>query len=195
MPDPRYPIDETLSALDALVRAGKVREIGSSNFSGEQIDADRGGVGPRRRARFVSAQNDFNMLHREPLDDVVPACVRHGLAPALLPAGERSAHRQVPAGASRHRPAPGSRRCPTTGRQGSCPTATSSGSTACQPLPRRVTTPSSTWRSPGWRGSRRWRRSSPAPRNPTRCAPTWPRASGRCRTRRARAARPVAGLY
>src|SRR5947209_327829 len=39
MPDPAVPIDETLEALDALVRAGKVREIGCSNFSGEQIDA------------------------------------------------------------------------------------------------------------------------------------------------------------
>jgi aryl-alcohol dehydrogenase-like predicted oxidoreductase len=78
-PDPNVPIEETLGALDRLVRDGKVREIGNSNFSGEQIgEADsvsqRNGV-----ARFVSAQNHFNLLQRDPQDDVVPACVRHGL--------------------------------------------------------------------------------------------------------------------
>jgi aryl-alcohol dehydrogenase-like predicted oxidoreductase len=78
-PDPNVPIDETLQALDRLVRDGKVREIGNSNFSGEQIDeaesvSQRNGI-----ARFVSAQNHFNLLHREPQRDVVPACVRHGL--------------------------------------------------------------------------------------------------------------------
>ena len=83
MPDPAVPIDETLAALDALVRAGKVREIGSSNFSGEQIDAAEAVSTANGWARFVSAQNHFNVLHREPLDDVVPACVRNGLG--LLP--------------------------------------------------------------------------------------------------------------
>ena len=83
MPDPAVPIDETLSALDALVRAGKVREIGNSNFSGEQIDGAEAVSAANGWARFVSAQNHFNVLHREPLDDVVPACVRHDLG--LLP--------------------------------------------------------------------------------------------------------------
>jgi aryl-alcohol dehydrogenase-like predicted oxidoreductase len=82
-PDPNVPIEETLGALDALVRDGKVREIGNSNFSGEQIDeaeaaADRGGL-----VRFVNAQNHFNLLHRDALNDVVPACLRDGLG--LLP--------------------------------------------------------------------------------------------------------------
>jgi aryl-alcohol dehydrogenase-like predicted oxidoreductase len=78
-PDPNVPIDETLTALDRLVRDGKVREIGNSNFSGAQIDeaesvSQRGGL-----ARYVSAQNHFNLLHREPLQDVVRECVQHGL--------------------------------------------------------------------------------------------------------------------
>lgn len=82
-PDPNVPIEETLAALDKLVQDGKVREIGNSNFSGDQIDeaeavSERNGL-----ARFVSAQNHFNLLHREPLGDVVPACVRDGLG--LLP--------------------------------------------------------------------------------------------------------------
>jgi aryl-alcohol dehydrogenase-like predicted oxidoreductase len=78
-PDPNVPIEETLTALDRLVRDGKVREIGNSNFSGAQID-DAESVSQRDGlARFVSAQNHFNLLHREPLHDVVPACVQHGL--------------------------------------------------------------------------------------------------------------------
>ena len=78
-PDPNVPIEETLEALDQLVRAGKVREIGNSNFSGEQIDEADSTSERDRLARFVSAQNHFNLLHREPLRDVIPACVRHGL--------------------------------------------------------------------------------------------------------------------
>jgi aryl-alcohol dehydrogenase-like predicted oxidoreductase len=83
MPDNEVDIEETLGALDGLVRAGKVREIGNSNFNGEQIDAAAATSEDRGLARFASAQNYFNVLHRQPLDDVVPACGRHGLG--LLP--------------------------------------------------------------------------------------------------------------
>jgi aryl-alcohol dehydrogenase-like predicted oxidoreductase len=83
MPDGDVGIDETLGALDELVKAGKVREIGNSNFSGEQIDAAAAASDDKGFARFVSAQNYFNVLHRQPLDDVVPACERQGLG--LLP--------------------------------------------------------------------------------------------------------------
>jgi aryl-alcohol dehydrogenase-like predicted oxidoreductase len=78
-PDPNVPIEETLGALDKLVRDGKVREIGNSNFSGEQIDEAEEVSERKGFARFVSAQNHFNLLHRDPLRDVVPACVRDGL--------------------------------------------------------------------------------------------------------------------
>ena len=78
-PDPSVPIEETLTALDRLVRDGKVREIGNSNFSGEQIDEAESVSERQGLARFVSAQNHFNLLHREPLQDVVPTCVRDGL--------------------------------------------------------------------------------------------------------------------
>jgi aryl-alcohol dehydrogenase-like predicted oxidoreductase len=77
-PDPETPIAETLGALDELVRAGKVREIGCSNFSVEQIraaqDASSG------KAHFVSVQNEFSLFHREPEKDVLPECERSGLA-------------------------------------------------------------------------------------------------------------------
>ncbi|WP_127554204.1 aldo/keto reductase [Actinoplanes sp. OR16] len=82
-PDPATPIDETLSALDDLVRTGKVRYIGNSNFSGWQIaDADwtarTGGL-----TRFVSAQNRYSLLTRGAEAEVVPACEQFGLG--LLP--------------------------------------------------------------------------------------------------------------
>lgn len=78
-PDSTVPIEETLGALDKLVREGKVREIGNSNFSGEQIDAAAAASDANGWARFVAAQNHFNLLHRDPSEEVVPACERHGL--------------------------------------------------------------------------------------------------------------------
>jgi aryl-alcohol dehydrogenase-like predicted oxidoreductase len=82
-PDPATPIEETLTALDDLVRSGKVRYLGNSNFSGWQIaDADW----TARAANltpFISAQNRYSLLHREVESEVVPACERFGLG--LLP--------------------------------------------------------------------------------------------------------------
>ena len=82
-PDPRTPIDETLAALDDLVRSGKVRYLGNSNFAGWQIaDADwtarAGNLTP-----FVSAQNQYSLLQRDVETEVVPACEHFGLG--LLP--------------------------------------------------------------------------------------------------------------
>lgn len=78
-PDPAVPIEDTLGALNELVNAGKVREIGCSNFSAEQVRAAEGAVRPSA-ARFVSVQNEYSLLHREPEDDVIPECVRAGIA-------------------------------------------------------------------------------------------------------------------
>ncbi|MEV4344957.1 aldo/keto reductase [Actinoplanes sp. NPDC049596] len=82
-PDPATPIDETLAALDDLVRSGKVRYLGHSNFAGYQIaDADwtarAAGHTP-----FISAQNRYSLLQREVETEVVPACEHFGLG--LLP--------------------------------------------------------------------------------------------------------------
>jgi aryl-alcohol dehydrogenase-like predicted oxidoreductase len=82
-PDPKTPIAETLSALDDLVREGKVRYIGSSNFAGWQvIDADwtarTGGLTP-----FVSAQNEYSWLKRGIETELLPALDHTGQG--LLP--------------------------------------------------------------------------------------------------------------
>jgi aryl-alcohol dehydrogenase-like predicted oxidoreductase len=79
MPDPDVPIAETLGALDELVQAGKVREIGCSNFSAEQLHDARSAVRPGA-VRFVSVQNQYSLLHREPERAVLPACSRDALA-------------------------------------------------------------------------------------------------------------------
>jgi len=77
-PDPSVPIADTLGALDALVQAGKVREIGCSNFSVEQLREAKGAVRPGG-ARFVSVQNQYSLLHREPEQGVLAECEREGL--------------------------------------------------------------------------------------------------------------------
>lgn len=82
-PDPRTPIDETLTALHELVTEGKVRYLGSSNFSGWQVvDADWtariAGLTP-----FISAQNHYSLYHREADHDLIPACEHVGVD--LLP--------------------------------------------------------------------------------------------------------------
>jgi aryl-alcohol dehydrogenase-like predicted oxidoreductase len=78
-PDPQVPIEDTLGAVDELVRAGKVREIGCSNFSAEQLRAAEGAARDGA-ARFVSVQNEYSLLHREPERDVLPESERAGLA-------------------------------------------------------------------------------------------------------------------
>jgi aryl-alcohol dehydrogenase-like predicted oxidoreductase len=78
-PDAKVPIADTLATLDGLVKAGKVREIGCSNFSADQLQAARAAV-KAGAARFVSVQNQYSLLHREPEAGVLPACEQLGLA-------------------------------------------------------------------------------------------------------------------
>lgn len=78
-PDPRTPIEETLRALDDLVRQGKVRYIGNSNFASWQLaDADwtarQLGLN-----RFVSAQDELSLVFRKAEAEQLPACERFGL--------------------------------------------------------------------------------------------------------------------
>jgi len=82
-PDSDTPQEETLAALDDLVRAGKVRYLGNSNFSGWQV-ADADWISRTRSlARYVSAQNQYNLLDRRIERDLLPACQKFGLG--MLP--------------------------------------------------------------------------------------------------------------
>lgn len=77
--DPETPISETLGALDELVRAGKVRAIGCSNFSAEQLsEADRV-AGEQGTARFTVLQNHYSLLDRGDDENVLPLCRELGI--------------------------------------------------------------------------------------------------------------------
>lgn len=75
-PDDQVPIADTLGALNDLVQAGKVREIGCSNFSLAQLREAETAAAQKGTARFVSLQNEYNLLKREPETDVLPECER-----------------------------------------------------------------------------------------------------------------------
>jgi aryl-alcohol dehydrogenase-like predicted oxidoreductase len=82
-PDPETPIDETLRALDDLVRSGKVRYIGNSNFAGWQAAEAHYVAKQANLTPFISAQNEYNLLDRRIEGELVPACNAYGLS--ILP--------------------------------------------------------------------------------------------------------------
>jgi aryl-alcohol dehydrogenase-like predicted oxidoreductase len=82
-PDPSTPIWETLSVLDDLVHEGKVRYIGSSNFSGWQISDAEWTARSHGWTRFTAAQNQYSLLVRAVEREVIPACGHHGIG--MLP--------------------------------------------------------------------------------------------------------------
>jgi aryl-alcohol dehydrogenase-like predicted oxidoreductase len=75
-PDPLTPIEETLGALNDLVHEGKVRWIGSSNVTAEQIEAAEDVARGAGFHRFVSVQNQYSLVERDAEDDVLPTCAR-----------------------------------------------------------------------------------------------------------------------
>lgn len=78
-PDPKTPIAETLGALDDLVKAGKVREIGCSDFTVGQIEEAEAASRAENLARFVSVQNEYSLFHREPENGVLDECAKRGI--------------------------------------------------------------------------------------------------------------------
>jgi aryl-alcohol dehydrogenase-like predicted oxidoreductase len=79
-PDRVTPIGDTLAALDELVKAGKVRALGGSNFSAELIREAEQVARERGLTRFTAIQNEYNLLQREPEHDVLPLCEQYELA-------------------------------------------------------------------------------------------------------------------
>lgn len=108
-PDPLTPVEETLAALDDLVRSGKVRYIGHSNRAGWQIAEAEYVSRIQGGARFISTQNHYNLLDRRAELEVLPAAQAFGLgvlpyfplanglltgkyAPGSAPEGSRLSH-------------------------------------------------------------------------------------------------------
>jgi aryl-alcohol dehydrogenase (NADP+) len=77
--DKNTPIDETLSALDDLVRSGKVRYIGCSNFLTYQLVRAIGRSETLRLARFDSVQPRYNLLFRQIEREMLPFCAEDGV--------------------------------------------------------------------------------------------------------------------
>jgi aryl-alcohol dehydrogenase (NADP+) len=98
--DAQTPIEETLTALDDIVRAGKVRYIGASSMMAWQFakalhTSDRLGI-----ARFVSMQNHYNLVYREEEREMLPLCADEGIAVvpwSPLARGFLAGHRRTPA--------------------------------------------------------------------------------------------------
>jgi aryl-alcohol dehydrogenase-like predicted oxidoreductase len=82
-PDPATPIEETLSALDDLVRAGKVLHLGSSQFAAWQVVEAEWTARTRGTSRFVSTQDKYSVIDRGAERELIPACLEMGVG--LLP--------------------------------------------------------------------------------------------------------------
>jgi 1-deoxyxylulose-5-phosphate synthase len=78
--DPETPIDETLRALDDLVRAGKVRYIGASSGAAWLMTKALSVSERNGWARFVSMQNHYNLVYREEEREMIPLCLAEGIA-------------------------------------------------------------------------------------------------------------------
>src|SRR6201987_1136688 len=106
--DGETPLEETLEALDTLVRSGKVRYIGCSNYSGWHLMKALGISERRRLTRFVSQQIHYSLQARDAENELVPISIDQGfgilvwspLAGSLL-SGKYRRNRQVPEG-TRH---------------------------------------------------------------------------------------------
>ena len=79
-PDDSTPIADTLTAMSHLVDEGKVREIGCSNFSAEQLVEAEEAANEKGIRRFVTVQNEYSLLAREAREEVLPACRKLGLS-------------------------------------------------------------------------------------------------------------------
>lgn len=82
-PDEKTPIDETLRAMDDLVKQGKVRFIGHSNFDGAMTNAAAKVSSTSKISAFISAQNHYSLLTRDIEKDLVAACEANGVG--ILP--------------------------------------------------------------------------------------------------------------
>jgi aryl-alcohol dehydrogenase-like predicted oxidoreductase len=76
-PDPETPIEETMEGLTEVCEAGKVREIGFSEWTVEQIQA---GLEVPGAKKWVSSQPQYNMIWRAPEAELIPLCAEHGIS-------------------------------------------------------------------------------------------------------------------
>ena len=78
--DEEVPLAETLDAMTEIVEAGKVRYVGCSNWTGEQIQQAIDLARERGYVKIVSSQPEYSLLHREPEEDVIPVSKANGIS-------------------------------------------------------------------------------------------------------------------
>jgi len=78
-PDPKTPIEETLRALDDLVKQGKVRYIGCSNFSAAQLKEAQRTAAEKKLTSLVSSQDEYSLVARDIERELLPVIERHGM--------------------------------------------------------------------------------------------------------------------
>ena len=81
--DPNTPIEETLRTLDELIRVGKVRYAGCSNFAAWQVCESHWTAKTLGINEFVSMQPHYSMLYRKPEEEMIPFCEKYGIG--ILP--------------------------------------------------------------------------------------------------------------
>src|SRR4051812_1727083 len=181
-PDDRTPIEETLRALDELVRQGKVRYIGCSNLSARQVIAAQDTANRHGLAAFVSCQDEYSLLERDIERELIPAAKAIGLgilpyfplASGLLTGKYR-----------RGAPPPPARGLPRTSaaRRTSSASATGASSASSKPLPCGTAVPCSNSPSAGCCAIPWSRASSPAPPRRSRSIRMSGQRTGRRRRR------------
>jgi aryl-alcohol dehydrogenase-like predicted oxidoreductase len=109
-PDPDAPIEETVAAMDTLVKQGKVRNVGCSNFESWRLDAAIQAGQQNGQAKFICHQLGYSLLDRRIEEDVIPCCRRHGVGVTVFAAtaigllsGEYRYGQPPPPGTSWHR--------------------------------------------------------------------------------------------
>ncbi len=78
-PDPTTPIEETLRALEELIKSGKVRHVAASNFSAEQLNEAAGAAKTIGMAGFIACQDEYSLVHRVHEASLFPAMKKLGL--------------------------------------------------------------------------------------------------------------------
>jgi len=78
--DPNTPVEETLDALDSLVRSGKVRYLGASSMAAWQLSKALYTAREHAWHRFESMQNHYNLIYREDEREMIPLCIDQGVA-------------------------------------------------------------------------------------------------------------------
>ena len=152
--DPLTPIEETLRALDDLVRQGKVRYIGCSNFPAWRVAEAELTARAMNVSRFISCQDEYSLVVRDIEKDLLPAAQEYklGLLPFFplasgLLTGKYKRGAAAPDDTRFGKSAGAARPLPDR--------ATKTWSRNCRPLRKRAATPCWSSRSPGWRRGRR----------------------------------------